>query len=341
MRSHHRRNANALLTAIAVGVGWNASVLASECGATPPQPALPDTISREAKAVLAPIAVAPPPSASNEPDTAQMRAFADAVQAQMSKRQLERYRVKIDSGRIADVPVRTFVPGDNALRSASTLLINLHGGGFIVDSGSLTENIPIAALTRTKIVSVLYRLAPEHPFPAAVDDVVAVYREILQSYRPGRIALYGTSAGATLAAQTLVRLKSAGLPLPAALGFFSAPADFSQIGDSEQYLPKLNGRCIPEVLSAYSARTDRRSPALSPLYADLSGFPPSLMLAGTRDPLLSQTTLFHRALLRAGVDARLVVFEAMPHAHWAWLDIPESTEAFESMARFLNRQLFP
>ena len=270
-----------------------------------------------------------------------MRAFADGVQQLVSKRQLERYRVKVGNESIANVPVRTFVPADASLRARDAVLLNLHGGGFMLDSGSLTENIPIAALTRVKIVSVLYRLAPEHPFPAAVDDVIAVYRELLKTYRPDRIVLYGTSAGATLSAEVLVRASATGLAMPAALGFFSSSADFSKSGDSEQYLPKVNGKCMQDLLSPYAASAERRTPALSPLYADVSRFPPSLLVAGTRDPLLSQTTLFHRALLRKGVDARLVVFEAMPHAHWAWLDIPESYEAFEMMAEFFNRRLFP
>lgn len=312
---------------------------AADCSATPPQPSLPDAITAEARATLAPILSAPPPATANL-DVAQMRAFADAVQDQVSKQQLQRYHVRVEAGRVADVPVRIFTPVEG-LRSPDTVLLNLHGGGFVVDSGSLTENVPIAALTRSKVVSVLYRLAPEHPFPAAVDDALAVYRETLKTSRPARIALYGTSAGATLAAELLVRAKAEGLPMPAALGFFSSSADFAQIGDSEQYLPKLNGQCMLDVVAPYVAKTDRRNPALSPVYADLTGLPPSLLLAGTRDPLLSQTALFHRALLRVGVDAQLVVFEGMPHAHWAWLELPESTEAFEIMGRFFNRRLFP
>jgi acetyl esterase/lipase len=312
---------------------------AEGCAGTPLQPPLPDTISHEAKAALAPLLALPTNRA--EPDISQMRAFADSAQAQMSKRQLQRYRVKIESARVAAVPVRTFIPDDGPVRSTDTVLLNLHGGGFMVDSGSLTENIPLAALTRTRIVSVLYRLAPEHPFPAAVDDAIAVYRELLKSYRPGRIALYGTSAGATLSAEALVRMKTEGLPMPAVLGFFSAAVDFSQVADSEQYLPTINCKSLPDALSPYAGKSARRDPALSPLYSDLSGFPRTLMISGTRDLMLSQTSLFHRALLRAGVAADLVVFEAMPHAHWAWLDIPESTEAFEIMAGFFNRQLYP
>ena len=103
------------------------------------------------------------------------------------------------------------IPADKVDR----VLINLHGGGFTTDSGSLTESIPIANLTHTKVVAVLYRLAPEHPFPAAVDDSVAVYKELLKTYKPQHIAIYGASAGGILTGEVAVKIKQLGLPLPA------------------------------------------------------------------------------------------------------------------------------
>ena len=109
---------------------------------------------------------------------------------------------------------------------------NLHGGGFNSDSGSYTESIPIASYTKIKVVAVLYRLAPEHPFPAAVDDSVAVYKELLKTYKPDHIVIYGTSAGAILTAEVAAKLKQLGLPLPAALGIFSGMGDFARDGDS-------------------------------------------------------------------------------------------------------------
>ena len=113
------------------------------------------------------------------------------------------------------------------------VLLNLHGGGFNSDSGSYTESIPIAGYSKIKVVAVLYRLAPEHPFPAAVDDSVAVYKELLKTYQPSHIVIYGTSAGAILTAEVAARLKQLGLPLPAALGIFSGLGDFARHGDSD------------------------------------------------------------------------------------------------------------
>jgi epsilon-lactone hydrolase len=235
------------------------------------------------------------------------------------------------------VPVIIFTPAGGAQSDA--ILINLHGGGFMLDSGSQTENIPIAALTGMKVIAVLYRLAPEHPFPAAVDDSASVYEEVLQTVPAHRVAIYGTSAGAVLTAQLMVRLRDSNTPSPAALGFFSGSADLAQDGDSEQFLPKLMGQSLRETVQPYIGATPTHTPALSPIYADLIGFPPTLAITSTRDQLLSHTTLFHRALRRAGVDADLIVFEAMPHAFWSYIVATESDEAFGAMADFFKEKL--
>ena len=134
--------------------------------------------------------------------------------------------------KIAGVPVRIVTPEGMPEANRDKVLMNLHGGGFNSDSGSYTESIPIAGYTGIKVVAVLYRLAPEHPFPAAVDDSVAVYKELLKTYKPGHIVIYGTSAGAILTAEVAVRLKQLGLPMPAALGIFSGLGDFARAGDS-------------------------------------------------------------------------------------------------------------
>ena len=123
-------------------------------------------------------------------------------------------------------------------------------------------------------------------------------------------------------------------------------ADFSQAGDSAN-LFTLNGfpgnlepkHAGDKTVSEYARTTDFKDPVLSPLYADLKGMPPSLLVTSTRDLLLSGTTIFHRALLRAGNDAQLVVFEALPHAFWYHFDFPETQECLELMARFFDQKL--
>jgi acetyl esterase/lipase len=255
------------------------------------------------------------------------------------------YPVQIEDATLAGVPVKIVTPRTTREDKRDCVLLNFHGGGFVSDSGSMLESIPIAALTGITVVTALYRLAPAHPFPAAVDDAEAVYRELLKTHLPQRMVMYGTSAGAILSAQTLVRLQQNSVSLPAALGFFTGLADFSRRGDTWSLFGVPGFAGAREVKrgerhdSSYVGTHDPHDPALSPIYADLRGFPPALCVAGTRDMMLSDTSRFHRALLRAGVNADLVVFDAMPHAHWYMVGIPEAQEANELMAHYFLRAL--
>jgi len=273
----------------------------------------------------------------------EQRARMDARQVQDATAWLQTYPVAVTDSNIADVPVRLFTPAGPV--DKSRVLVNLHGGGFRVDSGSLLESIPLANLTHARVVSVLYRMAPEHPFPAAVDDVVAVYRELLKDHAPAKIALFGSSAGAVLTAETAVRLKQLGLPLPGALGIFSGFGDFTNPGDSMNLfsLQGLTGVVMTHgtapMLPEYVGDTSPTDPVLSPTYADLHGLPPTLFVTSTRDSLLSGTVMLHQSFLQAGVDARLLVYEAQPHTFWLDVHLPEARTAVADMARFFDKQL--
>src|SRR5947207_6465897 len=274
---------------------------------------------------------------------AERRAGTDAWRASQSAVAKKLFPVNIQEQTIGGVRCDVITPLETPDANKNRVLINLHGGGFNSDSGSLIEGDPIANLAKIKVVSVYYRLAPENPFPAAVDDAVAVYKDLLKTYKPRNIGVFGTSAGAILTAEVTVRLKQLKLPLPGALGIFSTLADFSRVGEARQ-LFTLNGfpgqlqptdpNHLPD--NEYIGKTSRQDPVLSPLYADLHAMPPSLLVTSTRDLLLSDTTIFHRALLRAGNDSELVVFEALPHAFWYHFQLPETREALELMARFLD-----
>src|SRR5438045_2250379 len=156
------------------------------------------------------------------------------VQRELGEIQRTRHRVRMEEGAIAGVPVRLFAPSVHSILPPGPVLLSLHGGGFIVDAGSVTENVPVAAYAKMPVVAPLYRLAPEYPFPGAVDDADAVYRALLADHAPEEIALYGTSAGACLCAQLLVRLRDTGGPLPRALGFRSEEhtSELSHLGIS-------------------------------------------------------------------------------------------------------------
>ena len=303
---------------------------------------VPTTISPEAQHMLARVESDAKVSQTLE----ERRAGTDQWQAGVGEQFKKLYPVNIASDTIAGVPVRVITPLTIAPEKRDRVLINLHGGGFNSDSGSLSETIPIANLSGIKVIAVLYRLAPEHPFPAGLDDAVAVYKELLKTYKPEHIAIYGTSAGAILTAEVTVKLKQLKLPLPAATGIFSGLGDFSQVGDSIALfaLNGFSGHLEPPKPGArnseyFPASTDPKDPVLSPLYADLTGFPPTLFITSGRDLLLSGTTILHRAYLRAGVDAQLVVFEALPHAFWNNPALPESKEADQLMATFLAKRL--
>lgn len=303
---------------------------------------VPETVSPETRRFLArPVAPEAPP-----PTLDQSRAGVDAWQASAGAAFRAQYPVDVQSATIGGIPVRRIVPPVIPPSHQGRVLLDLHGGGFRVDSGSLTESIPMAALTQTEVVAVLYRLSPENKFPAAVDDVVAVYRELLKQHKPANIAIFGTSAGAILTGEVAVKLKQLKLPLPAALGIFSGMGDFSRDGDSAA-MYSLNGLSGPmsppsgpmAELGTYAGVTPSRDPVLSPIFADLHGMPPTLFMTSGRDLLLSGTTLLQRAFLAAGVDARLVVFDALPHAFWNEPALPETREAHRIMAEFLGSHL--
>jgi len=308
---------------------------------------LPDTVSDQARAYLAfdPTQA----TASGDGPPAPMWTVRDAltpVFQWLNDQAQAAYPVTIEEIEIAGVRCHLVKPEGKPL-APDRVLINLHGGGFVLGSGSLAEAIPIAHETGTAVIAIDYRLAPEHPFPAAVDDILAVYRVVLENHPASEIGLFGTSAGGFLTAMAIMRFKSEGLPLPACCGVFTAGGDVTTLGDTFN-LFTLSGffghlghkfedpECERNV---FVGTADHNDPLLAPIKGDLSDFPPTLLVSGTRDAVLSATAMFHRALRRAGRDADLHVFEAMPHGFWLSMDLPESREAIDVMARFFERHL--
>ncbi|MFD0945297.1 alpha/beta hydrolase [Sphingomonas canadensis] len=287
-------------------------------------------ISTEARASLAADAARPPAG----PSLPARRARIDSIQQEIGGRMLARYGVTMRETVIAGVPVRIFTPAGWSPKGP--LLMNLHGGGFIVDAGSRTENIPVAALTGYRVVAVRYRLAPEYPFPAALDDAEAVYRALREEADGQPVAVFGTSAGAILTGELIARLKALGAPLPAAVGFFSGTADLEQSDDAMQL---FGGVGASDLARIYAGTRALRDPALSPLRGDVSGWPPTLCLSSGRDFLLGSTATLCRVLDAAGVPATLHIFDGLPHAFWAYVEAPESDAAFATMARFFLRNM--
>lgn len=304
---------------------------------------LPASLSQEARDFL----LTPP---LLDFSTGPMWAYRQTIDdqfAQLAKLQRAIWPVEVAQREINDVRAHIVSPPKETLRSKEHILLNIHGGGFVVGSGSLVEAIPIAHSMGIAAIVPDYRLAPEHPFPAGLDDIVKLYTQLIEDYAPEKIIIYGSSAGAAITLQMMLRLKELGIPLPAAIGAFSPPADLSDFGDSG-HLYSLNGTWggphvpLDDPLSeirSYLGGIDPKDPRVSPVYADLAGFPPTLLLAGSRDLLLSCTTRMHLALLSAGAEAELAIFDAMPHCHWFAFHLPEARVALDLMVKFFDRRL--
>ena len=304
---------------------------------------LPPAISEQAKAMIKARNQMGDPTQGLTAPVAQIREMLDPLRKQIAAELLKRFPSKVETRKLGGVTVHVVTPEKLAPGAEKSVLINVHAGAFMFNQGSITEAIPIAALTGITVIAVDYRLAPENPFPAAVEDTVAVYREVLKKYSPDRVGIYGSSSGSVLSVQAVLMARQSGLPVPGAIGFFSGTADFARAGDSESMLGFLGFSKqvapVAEQGKGYIGNTDLKNPILSPLYGDLRGLPPTLCMTGTRDFFLSGTSNFHRALLKEGVEAELVVFDAMPHIHWDDPSLPESEEAWKLQAGFLAKQV--
>ncbi|MGN2436548.1 alpha/beta hydrolase [Pseudomonas syringae] len=304
---------------------------------------LPPAISDQAKAMIKARNEMGDPTHGLTAPVAQIREMLDPFRKQIAAELLKRFPSKVETKELGGVTVHVVTPQKIAPGAEKSMLINVHAGAFMFNQGSITEAIPIAALTGITVIAVDYRLAPENPFPAAVDDTVAVYREVLKTYAPDRVGIYGSSSGSVLSVQAVLKARQVGLPVPGAIGFFSGTADFARAGDSEAMLGFLgfSKQVAPVAVQGkgYIGNTDPKNPLLSPLYGDLKGLPPTLCMTGTRDFFLSGTSNFHRALLKEGIEAELVVFDGMPHIHWDDPSLPESEEAWKLQAGFLAKHV--
>lgn len=227
------------------------------------------------------------------------------------------------------------------------VLINLHGGGMVVGAryGGQLESIPVASVGKIRVLTVDYRMAPEHKYPAAENDVIAVYRELLKTYRPENIGVYGCSSGAALTATSVAMLIAGGQPKPGAIGMFSdGPVNSRKLGDSN-YIFSGGKPTWDEADDGYTGGVDLRDPARYPAGspAILRRFPPSLLISGTRDAALSRTVFAHSMLVDLGVDAELHIWEGTPHCAFAqpFVDprVPESQQAWRVIATFFARHL--
>src|SRR3954447_7819391 len=248
----------------------------------------------------------------------------------------------VEAREIAGVHVNVITPegvddGDDA-----PIQLDIHGGALVAGGGEACKLMNTSSAARAGMYTwgVDYRMPPDHPYPAPLDDCVAVYRALLEVRPPERIVVDGGSAGGNLVAAMLLRARDEGLAMPAALMLFTPEIDLTESGDTfdtNAGIDYVLVNRLTESIALYAGDHDLTDPLLSPIFGDVTGFPPTFLQAGTRDLFLSNTVRFHRKLRAAGVDAELHVWEAMPHG--GFFGAPEDAEVALEARKFLAEHL--
>jgi acetyl esterase/lipase len=309
---------------------------------------VPNTVSPELQKVLA----RPVPPQTVMPTTPEgwkkLQRDYDAAGAARARATAQQLGVKVDATEVGGVKCYRVMPKEIASGKEKDLLVHVHGGAFVFGSGlaATSEAVLLADACKMPVLSVDYRMPPDHPFPAAPDDVLAVWKAVLKDHDASRVVMGGTSAGGGLIMTTMLRCKAEGVPMPAALFIGTPGCELSKTGDSvytnaeiDHILGRYEGR-IEACVKLYAAGHDLKEPLVSPIYGDLTGWPPTILITGTRDMLLSNTVRTHRKLRSAGVPADLHVFEGQSHADYLLAyPAPECREALGEIAAFFDRRL--
>lgn len=262
---------------------------------------------------------------------------------------VEKFPVVIDSITIGGANAQLVTPHSLPESNTNRILIHLRGGGYVFNGGEagIGEAVLMAYHGGFRVISIDYRMAPDHPYPAALEDAVNAYMEIVKTYKPGRVAIFGTSAGGGLAAATILKLQELGAPLPRAVGLGTPWADLTKTGDTfftneyiDDVLVMYEG-LLEACAKIYAGGNDIKDKYISPVYAEYTKqFPPTILTTGTRDLFLSDTVRIHRKLRKADVMTELQISEGMSHAQYVMaFDSPESKEVFEGIAKFFDKNL--
>lgn len=249
--------------------------------------------------------------------------------------------------------VRSYVVTPETLnpRWADRVFVHVHGGAWVFGGGdsALREAIWMAEGLGVKVISVDYAKPPLHPFPAATNDGLTVWSEVTEDLDPAKVALFGTSAGGNIALSMALQLKDQGLPLPGAI-FAGTPAtDLANVSDTWETLRGLDplGNRDPDgivgaAFGQYIGDADPSLAYLSPVNGALEGFPPTVLISGTRDLLLSDTVRMHRALRAAGVEADLHIYDGQSHGDYLQSlvhPLPEADDAQREIYNFFDQHL--
>ncbi|HWW64844.1 MAG TPA: alpha/beta hydrolase [Sphingomonadaceae bacterium] len=307
----------------------------------------PSTISPIAQQFLSDGAALPRmtwPSPDDKEAWRKQIAAADEMWDQMAPPILAKVAATIETTRIAGVLCHDCLPKAGAASDGRVYLF-IHGGAFVIGAGAFAKVLGAryAAAFGMRVVSVDYRMPPDHPFPAPLEDCVAVYKALLETIDSSRIVIGGGSAGGNLAAAATLMIRDQGLPMPAGTVLLTPEVDLTESGDSfrtNEDLDVILKHGLPECNALYADGHDLRDPYLSPLFGDFSkGFPPTFIQTGTRDLFLSNSVLMHRKLRSAGIEAELHVWEALPHGAFGRGEAPEHEEITTEVGRFMKKVL--
>ena len=241
---------------------------------------------------------------------------------------------------IGGVKVYVFEPDQPV---SDGIYLDIHGGGFVMLGGEACRLMAKLTAVRlgVRVYSVDYRMPPDHPYPAALEDSMTVYRELLDRYGADKVVVGGASAGGNIAAALALKARETGVPMPAGLVLLTPALDLTESGDTfatNRDIDVVLRGPIPWMVRLYAGEADLADPLLSPLFADFTkGFPPTFLQSGTRDLFLSNVVRVHRALRKAAVPCELHVFEAMPHGGFG--GAPEDMELGLEMRRFVAERL--
>lgn len=323
-----------------------------------PHPAAPATVSAEMAALVN--APAAPLWLHAAKDNAEISAIAKRYAEAAGPEALAFARssgVDVRERTIGDVPVFELAADRHEAQKpenderAGKVVLYLHGGDYILGHGAagIAEAVPLAA-QGWRVVCPDYRMAPEHPFPAAVDDALAVYRALIEEAGAENIAVFGSSTGGAMTLILALQAVRSGVPTPAALIAGTPWTDLSKCGDTyatnagvDNILTHYEG-LLASAVKAYAKDQNLKDPLLSPVYAEadaLRQFPPTLLISGTRDLFLSNTVRMHQRLLAAEAPAELIVYEAQSHVQYYLApNSPEAKTHYGLLNRFLKEQLF-
>ena len=268
----------------------------------------------------------------------------NAEQKKKIKKMRKQFDVDVELTKLDSVTIRVLTPKQLSTEFTDKVYLDVHGGAYILFAGlpSIEEGLIVAHRLGIKVISVDYRMPPSHPFPVALNDVMAAYDYVLQHYPAENVFMGGTSAGGGLVLSTIQSLIEQNKPLPKAVYAGTPWADLTKTGDTQttnemidRILMTYDGT-LKGAANLYAGQTPLTDSRVSPMYGEFSSFPPTMLVSGTRDMFLSDTVRVNRKLRDAGTETLLEVYEGMSHADYLVVyESPESESVYRQLKQFL------